>query len=406
MFAAENSAAGPTAGRLLKFIGLLWLAGFAMRITILAMPPVVPLVHDELHMSETQVGLLIGLPLALFAIAAVPGSLLIARIGASLAVTCGMVIAALAGAARGAAVDVWTLYAAAIATGFGVAIMQPALPTLVREWLPNRIGMGSITYSAGMLMGATCSSVGTIPYMLPLAGGSWRLDLVLWAVPAFLVAPVFFLLSPRDHDKNVAATVIGGRWRPDFKSPLVWLLGLTLGSNNSAFFATNAFLGDYLASQGKADLLGPALGWLSFAQFPALVVLFVMADQLRHAWPYVLFGPILLAAFLVMIFVPTALGITLAAGLVGFTTAVTLPAALALPPLLAAPGDVSRTAAGMFSISYSCAIIVPIISGALWDLTGKPWTAFVPLCVCAVALMVFGIVVTRRRPATEKSPGR
>ena len=54
-------------------MSLLWLAGVAMRMTILAMPPVIPLVHDELHMSETQVGLLIGLPLALFAIAAVPG---------------------------------------------------------------------------------------------------------------------------------------------------------------------------------------------------------------------------------------------------------------------------------------------------------------------------------------------
>jgi len=62
-------------GRLIKLMGVLWLAGVAMRLTILAMPPVIPLVHDELHMSETQVGLLIGLPLAIFALAAVPGSL-------------------------------------------------------------------------------------------------------------------------------------------------------------------------------------------------------------------------------------------------------------------------------------------------------------------------------------------
>ena len=42
-------------------------------------------------MSETQVGLLIGLPLAIFAIAAIPGSLLIARIGPRRAVILGMV---------------------------------------------------------------------------------------------------------------------------------------------------------------------------------------------------------------------------------------------------------------------------------------------------------------------------
>ena len=141
-----------------------------MRMTILAMPPVIPLVHDELHMSETQVGLLIGLPLAIFAIAAVPGSLLIARIGTSLAVILGMVITALAGAARAGAVNIWTLYAAAIATGFGVAIMQPGLPTLVREWVPRRMALGTVSYTSGMLMGATFAPVLTIPFVLPLGG--------------------------------------------------------------------------------------------------------------------------------------------------------------------------------------------------------------------------------------------
>src|ERR1700681_1534479 len=176
-FQSMTSAAsrdGLPVGRLIRLMFVLWLAGGAMRITILAMPPVIPQVHDELHMSETQVGLLIGLPLALFAIAAVPGSLLIARIGTSLAVIIGMVIAALASGARAAAVDVATLYAASIATGFGVAIMQPAMPTLVREWLPRHIAFGTIAYSSGMLMGAMFATVFTIPGVLPLSAGSWR----------------------------------------------------------------------------------------------------------------------------------------------------------------------------------------------------------------------------------------
>src|ERR1051325_668928 len=70
-----------TAPPLWVVLVLLWLAGSAIRIPLLAVPPVIPLVHDDLHMSETQVGLLMGLPLAMFALAAVPGSLLIARFG-------------------------------------------------------------------------------------------------------------------------------------------------------------------------------------------------------------------------------------------------------------------------------------------------------------------------------------
>src|SRR3984957_3665073 len=201
MLLAGNTAAGLSAGRLIKLMGVLWLAGFAMRMTILAMPPVIPLVHAELRMTETQVGLLIGLPLLIFAVAAVPGSLLIARTGPRLAVVAGMVIAALAGAARAAAVDVWTLYAAVIATGFGVAIMQPGMPTLVHAWLPSRIALGTIAYTSGMLMGATVPPILSIPFVLPLVGGSWRLNLLLWAVPALLIAPLFLMLSPKKGDQ-------------------------------------------------------------------------------------------------------------------------------------------------------------------------------------------------------------
>jgi CP family cyanate transporter-like MFS transporter len=62
---------------------------------------------------------------------------------------------------------------------------------------------------------------------------------------------------------------------------------------------------------------------------------------------------------------------------------------LALPPLLSAPEDVPRMAAGMFTISYSCAVIVPIISGLVWDATGVPATGFVPIAVAALLIIVF-----------------
>jgi MFS transporter, CP family, cyanate transporter len=403
MLPAGNSAAATSVGRQIKLLFLLFLAGIAMRMTILAMPPVIPLVHDELHMSETQVGLLIGLPLALFAIAAVPGSLLIARIGTKLAIVVGMVIAALASGARGAAVDVSTLYAGAIGTGFGVALMQPGMPTLVREWLPGRVALGTIAYSSGMLIGSTISSSLTIPIVLPLVDGSWRRDLVFWAVPALLIAPVFFLLSPKHPESHSEKSAIGGRWWPDWKNPLTWLLGFALGCNNSSFFSTNAFLGEYLASLGKSALLGPALAWLNGLQLVAPVLLLLTAKRLeRRAWPFLLFGPILLVAFLVLIFDPTRVGILISAALVGLTTAMTFAPVLALPALISTPADVPRTSAGMFTISYSCGIAIPAISGALWDLTGRPWTVFVPLCLCAVGLTIFGAMVAWHRSPAEK----
>jgi MFS transporter, CP family, cyanate transporter len=398
-----ESRDGHTTGRLIRFMFALWLAGVAMRMTILAMPPVIPLVHSELHMSETQIGLLIGLPLALFAIAAVPGSLLISRVGTRNAVVFGMIFAAFASASRGLAIDVWTLYAASIVTGFGIALMQPGLPTLVREWLPSRIALGTISYTGGMLIGSMFSAALTIPFVLPFVGGSWRLDLAVWALLALLIVPVFLLLTPKDgaHPGNTKG--IGGRWWPDFKDPLVWLLGITFGSNNSPFFATNAFLGDYLGSEGKSALLGSALGWLNGAQIVAPFLLLFMSERLqRRAWPFIWLGPLLLLAFVGLIFSRSDTVINICTALIGTTTAITLTAILALPPVLSTAADLPRTSAGMFTISYTTAILIPTISGALWDATGKPWSAFVPLCICAIALTVLGVVAARYPTPSER----
>src|SRR5260370_2346663 len=60
---------------------LLWLGGIDLRLTLLAVPPLIPLIHRELHLDEKSVGALVSLPVLLFATAAVPGSLLIPRLG-------------------------------------------------------------------------------------------------------------------------------------------------------------------------------------------------------------------------------------------------------------------------------------------------------------------------------------
>ena len=72
-------------------LSLLWLCGACLRLTVLAIPPVVPLLHADLHLSETEIGWLSSLPPMLFAIAAIPGALLIARFGILPALVMGLV---------------------------------------------------------------------------------------------------------------------------------------------------------------------------------------------------------------------------------------------------------------------------------------------------------------------------
>lgn len=379
--------------QLVRLLALLWLAGIATRLTILAIPPVIPLIRDELQMTEAQVGFLVALPVLMFAIAAVPGSLLVARLGTNVTLLAGVLLTAIAGAARGAAADIWQLAAITMLMGAGIAVIQPTLPAIVREWMPGRLGLGTATYANGMLTAVMLAPALTIPVVLPLVGGSWRLNLALWSVPVLATAILFALLAPRPA--GGASAMIAARWWPDWKNPLIWLLGFTFGSNNAAYYGANAFLPDFLAGQGRSDLIGPALAALNAAQFAASLVLLATADRLlRRALPYLVFGPLTLAAFAGMV-LTSGYWIVVSAAVMGFASAITFAVIIALPSVLSPPGDAHRTAAGMFTISYSCAVAIPTLSGALWDITGLPWMAFVPLGLCAVTLTLLGTVLSR-----------
>src|SRR5215467_8774589 len=178
-------------------VGLLWLAGVGLRLTILAVPPVISLIQHDLQLSGTEIGILSGLPVILFAIAALPGSLLIGRFGALATLVSGLVIAGTGSALRGALLDVSVLYAATVVMSAGIAIMQPALPPLVRQWLPQRVSFGTALYSNGLLVSEVLAVVLTIPIVLPLVDNSWRLSLAVWGIPLILIAVMAVALAPR-----------------------------------------------------------------------------------------------------------------------------------------------------------------------------------------------------------------
>jgi CP family cyanate transporter-like MFS transporter len=363
---------------------LLWLAGNGLRITILAVPPVIPLIRTDFGMSETQVGVLTGLPSVLFACTAVLGSLLIARFGALATLIAGLFATAAGSALRGAAPDVWMLYGATIVTGFGVAIMHPSLPPLVRTWLPHRIGFGTALFTNGLLVGEILPVALTIPFVLPLLDNSWQGSFVFWAVPVVLIGLTLLLLAPRPA---VTLETAPQGWWPDWSDPLIWKLGIALGSVNAMYFGANAFLPDYLHHTGRAEMVSAALTALNLGQIPASLLLLAVAGRLERAiWPHLACGAGSLAAIAGIALLPGS-SVVVCAAVLGFFAAGILILMLALPPLLAPPQDVHRVSAAMFTISYSCAVITPIFSGLAWDLTGLAWSAFVPLGACAVVLM-------------------
>ncbi|HVH80828.1 MAG TPA: MFS transporter, partial [Stellaceae bacterium] len=163
---------------------MLWLTGVQLRLTILAVPPVLPLIHRDLALSEKAIGALSALPVLLFGLAAMPGSLSVARLGARRACVLGLAIVAAASAARGIGPSAPILYGMTFIMSAGVAMMQPALPALVSDWFPDRSGFATAVYANGLLIAEAVPPALTIPLVLPWVGGSWEWNFVIWSVPA------------------------------------------------------------------------------------------------------------------------------------------------------------------------------------------------------------------------------
>jgi MFS transporter, CP family, cyanate transporter len=161
-----------------------------------------------------------------------------------------------------------------------------------------------------------------------------------------------------------------------------------LGSVNAMYFATNFFMPRYLHETGRDADISAALTALNVGQIPASILLLMVAGGLeRKAWPYIACGALCLAAVFAIVF-GNSFTVIAGAGLLGFAAAAVLVLMLALPPLLSPPEDVHRTAAAMFTISYTCAVVTPILCGLAWDLTGVPAMAFLPIGLCVLLLVV------------------
>jgi CP family cyanate transporter-like MFS transporter len=365
---------------------LLWLLGVALRLTVLAVPPLIPVIQADLHLSGTEVGLLAGLPVILFAIAALPGSILIVRFGALQTLLFGLLLAAAGGGLRGVAATAAVLYAATIAMAAGIAVMQPAMAAIVREWLPLRIGFGTALYTFGLIVGEIVPVALTIPLVLPLVQDSWRLGLAAWSLPVLAIAILTAVLAPRS--RRCGALVAAGKWWPDWRDPLVWRLGLIFASVNSVYFGTNAFLPALLSGAGHFDLISGALTALNFGQLPASALMVVAAHRIeRRVWPYVAVGCLILLA-LVGVVSSAGPWTPFWAGALGLCFGVALPLGLALPPLLVAPPDLARTSAAMFTISYALAMAISVAGGAVWDFTGHPAFAFLPIGLVVLPLVL------------------
>ncbi|HEY9286955.1 MAG TPA: MFS transporter [Candidatus Dormibacteraeota bacterium] len=362
---------------------LFWLVGINLRTVVLGVPPTLPTLHRGIALSYSASGLLTAVPVLLMAAGAIPGAYLISRVGPRRAVAVGLTLIALGAGLRPAVPSVLALFVFTVVLAAGIAVSQPAMPSLAQAWFPRGIGRAIAIYSNGLLVGEVIAASITLPLLLVPFG--WQVALAAWAVPAALVLALWLLLTPRTGSGSIRPS----SWLPDWRSAAMLRIGLLMGGASLVYFGMNTWIPDTLDARHGHALIPLTLGALNVMQLPMSLWLTLQGNRMiGRRWPYVIagVGSIIGVAGYALGPVGSA---PFWAGIAGAGSSLAFILNLGLPPLLA-PSDVARISGFMFTIGYGSAVVGPALGGVIWDASGQFRLALLPMVLGSLAVLGFG----------------
>ncbi|HUY61434.1 MAG TPA: MFS transporter [Candidatus Dormibacteraeota bacterium] len=399
-------------GRSAAILLAIWWVGFNLRAVLLAVPPVLATVRGDLHLSYTGAGLLTAVPVLAFAVAAVPGAGLVARLGAHRVVTLGLV-ALTAGTALRAVPGTGSLAAVFGGTAVlavGIAIAQPGVPVVLQRWFPGGVQRASITVTLGLTMGELVGATVTRPWLVPMTGGGWRGSFLVWALPAALALVGWVAVVPA---RGPAQAPGRQRLGPLLHLRVVWVVAALFAAQSLVYFSANTWIPETAPGGpgGSAAALG--LAGINGIQIPCLLLLtLIRRPFVTRRRFYLLGGGLVLVGTAGWLFASASPALLWSA-LIGAGVSMNFAALLAYPPTVAPPAAIAPFTAVMLAVGYGTAFLGPIAGGACLDLTHLRWTPFLPILGAAVAMVLLSTrlpaspwpVLAGRAPGPPVGPG-
>ena len=407
-----------------------------LRGPLAALGPVVGEVATELALSPAAVGLLTGLPVLCFALAAPLASGLVARAGVGWAVT-GALVVIVAGTVLRSAAGFTAALAGTLLIGVAITIGNIAVPVVVRRDFPLAIAGVTGAYTAAMNLGAMATTALTAPLASALG---WRRGLAAWGLLA-LAALALWLVAAVVRRKaralpppgtpsapgspsavSTASTSVAdsapgsgsapgaapapaspdardGPAPPVLRRPFVWLLAGVFGMQSFGYYGMTAWLpellGDVLVLD-QAGAGGAAAPFQAAAVISALAVPVALARRVPARVVFLVLVGLWLALPLGVLWAPagwlvwvTSAGLA-QGGLFTVVMAVVLQRAVSV-------ADARRTSAAVQTIGYLIAASGPSVLGALRGTSGS-WLAPNLLLVTGFCLAAVAGAIAMRTP--------
>jgi CP family cyanate transporter-like MFS transporter len=366
---------------------LIALVGFQLRSVIVGVPPVLPELRSDLHLSFSATGALTAIPVLGLGAAAVPGAILVNRFGARRVVGAATLGLGIAGLMRLTPPLPYSLYVWTAVLSLSVALAQPGISVLVRTWFPRNVQQASTAYatslSAGALAGASLS-------VYLLAWGGWRGSFAIWSLLALAAAGAWILFAP---GRGAVHEPEPNGLRRLARERQVWHVAALFGGQSLVFYAGVTWI-PFL-------LRGYSHGYLALVLFLFQVVslpLIAVLATVRRPWArsrlwYVIGGLLMTAGSLGFLFDATGLA-WVWSPLIGFGGGMVFAGSAALPAILArSSADVAAYSALTLTAGYAFAFVGPLLGGVLLDHTHIITSPFWVITASAVITIILGVTL-------------
>lgn len=400
----QTSSAEPTPVRDQANWGMLalgWTIYFSFGMVMASLVPLVTILRAELHLSYTQLGIILGAWQLVFMATAAPAGWLIDHFGPKRVLTIGALIIAISATMRAFADGFPMLLFTVAFFGLGGPITAVGLAKLVADWFTGASrGFASGVYITGAAAGIAVVLALTHPVILPLTGG-WRQAHYLYGAIAFAIAIVWFLFgrdSPQStFDRKLSGKSEGkGSYWQLITQPAVWIIVLIGFSGFLANHGVRNWLPGILELAGFSPSVAGLLGALPALTgiVGSIVVLQLATRRANARRPAVILLLIFSGLSILAIMFAQGWLLVLAIAIEGFCAAAFAP--LMLNTLMEMPSVGAKNtgaAAGLyFSVGELGGTLGPLLMGMVADLTGSFMAGMV-----MVAMFVFAMIVPALR---------
>jgi CP family cyanate transporter-like MFS transporter len=342
-----------------------------LRTAVASVPPLLDEIRATVPLSATAAGVLTTVPVVCMAVGSPLAPPLARRIGTEAAITT-LALTLAAGILLRLVDGVVPLFAGTIVAGFGIALGNVLVPSLIKRDFPDRVGAMTGGYTMAISASGAIAAALTVPAEDAIGRG-WQWGLAVWAIPAIAAALIWVPWIAR-RGAGASASAVKSLWR----NRIAWQVTVYRGLQSLLFYSALSWLPTLLRDHGvDRGAAGALLSVMLLAGVPTCLIVPVFAARARDQRPAVVAMFALAGAGFAGLLIAPDAAPAVWVTLLGFSQGGLLALAYLFFSLRTPDQEHAAELSAMAqSVGYLVAAAGPLIVGVLRDTTGG-WT--VPL---------------------------